>query len=186
MSELIAQFPQNIEPAKSGNDGREVSLLIQGQLAIDQAEAWLNSSNHGWVEIHENGVWPETSPTLPGVTPLHTYHLTPRGISKGSCIAADIARRGLDPADCAFVGDALADLQVAPFVGHVFIVHNGASISPGLYQAAAAVSNVTVTSAEFGSGFAECVGSLIDLDRLQSSEQQHEIPREAGPFGFSK
>ncbi len=162
---LTEAFAGQVEPADPFNDDREVSVLLRGQFDVAAAQAWLAANGFDWVDVHDNATVPRTSPTLPGVTPLHIYHLSPRGVSKPASIAHDIAARGLRPEDCAFVGDSVADLAVAPVVGQLYLVANGVEQRPELAGAADAFDNVTITTGHFGEGFAECVTAILHPTR---------------------
>lgn len=163
MVALAAAFAGQVEPADPFNEDREVSVLLRGRMDVDAARAWLTDEGYGWVDIHDNATVQRTSPTLPGVTPLHIYHLAPRGVSKPASIAHDLAARGLEREECAFVGDSPADLEVASVVGQLFIVANGADHRPEMRDALAAYDNATLTTAHYGDGFAESVRTLLFL-----------------------
>ena len=62
----------------------------------------------------------------------------PRGISKGTAIAWDLARRGIDPLDAVAIGDSVSDLDMAPAVGRLWITANGAAVD-GMAELLAAV-----------------------------------------------
>jgi len=134
--------------------------MVRGELDLEAARTWFDT-NAAWATIHHNGVSPRTSPTLPGVDPLSIFHVAPKGVSKAECIARDIAARGIDISQCAFVGDAYADLDVAPVVGRVFITGNGLAHHPEMETEAKRYGNVTFTAGHYGDGFAECVQALL-------------------------
>lgn len=159
---LVDANPGRVELHDPWNASREVSIMLRGELDLAATRAWLHEHGHEWVAVHENGISARRSPTLPDVATLHVYHVAPAGISKAESIANDIARRGIDPATCAFVGDATADLDVAPHVGRMFLVGNGLAMRPQLQREIGAAPNVTVTKAQYGDGFAECVFALLD------------------------
>ncbi|MFZ4516150.1 MAG: HAD family hydrolase [Acidimicrobiia bacterium] len=159
---IVAQNPGRAELHDPWNANREISIMVRGTLDLDATHAWLRDQGYDWVRVHENGVSARTSPTLPDVAPMHVYHVTPDGIAKASAIATDIARRGVDPSECAFVGDAAADLDVAPYVGRMYLVGNGLAHRPHLASTLDQHPNASVTRAHYGDGFAECVHALLD------------------------
>ena len=96
--------------------------------------------------------------------PPRVYHLMPRGISKGTAIAWDLERRGIDPADAVAIGDSVSDLDMAPAVGRLWITANGAAVD-GMAELLAAVPNVDVTDAAMGEGWAQAVRASLREDR---------------------
>jgi hydroxymethylpyrimidine pyrophosphatase-like HAD family hydrolase len=162
MEGLIARFPGRIEEHTPWNATREASLVLRGNLDVDEAGAALAEAGFPWAELLDNGVIPRRIETLPGITPVRAYHLVPRGVSKAAGIAADRARRGLSPEACAMVGDASADLECRAEVGRCFLVRNGLAKDPGLAWALEPESGVEVTSGGHGAGFAEVVHRLLD------------------------
>jgi hydroxymethylpyrimidine pyrophosphatase-like HAD family hydrolase len=84
----------------------------------------------------------------------------PRGISKGTAIAWDLERRGIDPADAVAIGDSASDLDMAPAVGRLWITANGAAVD-GMAELLAAVPNVQVTDTAMGEGWAQAVHASV-------------------------
>jgi phosphoglycolate phosphatase len=162
MSGLIDRYPGRVEEHTPWNASREASLVLRGNLDVVEAEAFLAEAGYAWAELLDNGVIPRRSETLPGVEPLHAYHLVPRGVSKVMAIAADRARRGLPRQVCAMVGDASADLDCRTEVGRCFLVRNGLAKDPSLAWTLEPESGVEVTRAGHGEGFAEAVHRLLD------------------------
>jgi phosphoglycolate phosphatase len=162
VSGLIARFPGRIEEHTPWNATREASLVLRGDLDLDEAEAALAEDGFPWAELLDNGVIPRRFETLPGVARVRAYHLVPRGVSKAAGVAADRARRGLPREACAMVGDAQADLECRAEVGRCFLVRNGLAKDPGLAWALDPQSGVEVTAASHGEGFAEVVHRLLD------------------------
>ncbi|MCZ7529950.1 MAG: HAD hydrolase family protein [Acidimicrobiia bacterium] len=143
------------------NEGREVSVMVRGDCDVSEAERLLAEEGFGWAGVTDNGVLPRSVPTLPDVERVRIYHVAPRGLSKRNGIVADQRHRGLDPNDCAVVGDAASDLECAEVVGRCFIVANALRKDPQLAERVGDVPNVTVTARGHGSGFAEAVDTLI-------------------------
>ena len=81
-------------------------------------------------------------------------------ISKGSAIAWDLDRRGIDPADAVAIGDSVSDLEMAPAVGRLFITANGAAVD-GMTGLMAAVPNVSVTDGAMGEGWAQAIRASL-------------------------
>jgi hydroxymethylpyrimidine pyrophosphatase-like HAD family hydrolase len=159
---LLEAFPRRLEPhAPWAFLPRECSILLRGHVALEEAERTLTDSGHRWLELRDNGVIPRTFPGL-DVEEVHAYHLIPRGVSKGSGVAAHRDHRGLRPEECVAVGDAPADAELAPEVGTVFIVANG--LEP-VRRSGTVAENVYGTRAFHGDGFAEAVSVLLGSDQ---------------------
>jgi hydroxymethylpyrimidine pyrophosphatase-like HAD family hydrolase len=152
-----------LEPHDPWNEGREVSLLLRGDVDAAAARTWLDSNGFDWAELHDNGVIPRGFASLPGVERVRVYHLSPRGISKRLAIAADQAERGLSRDECVMVGDAPSDLACHAEVAHCYLVHNAVTKDPHLADAVKTVDNATVTNRGYGEGFADVIDSLLAL-----------------------
>jgi len=88
------------------------------------------------------------------------YHVVPRGVGKAAAVALHRDRHGLSRAQTAAVGDSPSDLEIAPEVGAVFVVANGADA----VRAAGAdegLENAFVTPGAAGVGVAEAVDALL-------------------------
>jgi len=155
---LLEAFPGRLEPhAPWAFLDRECSMLLRGHVDASEAEATLERAGFGWLQVTDNGVIRRTFPGLRTVE-THAYHVLPRGISKAKAAAADMARRGLDPARCVAVGDSPADAALAGVCGAAFIVANGREdVERGRVDA----PNLYATEAPYGDGFAEAVRALL-------------------------
>ncbi|HZR13884.1 MAG TPA: hypothetical protein VFC33_11615 [Acidimicrobiia bacterium] len=162
VGELVARAPGRLEPHDPWNDGRLVSLMVRGELDVDDAHARLDRDGYGWVEIVENGIIPRTYDSLPSVSKVRVYHLAPRGISKRDAVLADRKERGIAAAECAVVGDAAADLACHDVVARCFVVRNAIEKDPPFADVVARVPNATITRQGHGAGFAEAVDTLLD------------------------
>lgn len=151
-----------LEPHDPWNEGREVSLLLRGEVDATDARAWLDNHGFTWAELHDNGVIPRRFSSLPNVSRVRVYHLSPRGISKQRAIVADQAHRHVDRSECAMIGDASSDLACHEQVARCFIVRNAIDKDPLLAAAVDAVGNASVTTRGFGEGFAEVVNALLE------------------------
>jgi phosphoglycolate phosphatase len=154
---LLEAWAGRLEPhAPWAHDGREVSMLFRGEVDLEEVRVMLDRTGYGWLGLHDNGVLRRSFPGL-AVDEVHVYNLLPRGVTKASAVAADLARRGLAPDDAVAVGDSRSDLELAPHVAAVFVVRNGeAALEDGT-----APENVYLTEASYGDGFAEAVLGLL-------------------------
>jgi phosphoglycolate phosphatase len=162
VGELVARSPGTLEPHDPWNEGRLVSLMVRGELDLDDAHARFERDGHTWVEIVENGIIPRAYESLPRVSKVRVYHLAPRGISKRDAVLADQKERGLDAGECAVVGDAAADLACHDVVARCFVVRNAIDKDPSFAEAVAEARNATVTLGDHGAGFAEAVDALLE------------------------
>jgi phosphoglycolate phosphatase len=154
---LLEAWAGRLEPhAPWAHDGREVSMLLRGQVDPEEVGVVLDRTGYGWLRLHDNGVLRRSFPGL-AVDQVHVYNLLPRGVTKASAVAADLARRGLTPGEAVAVGDSRSDLELAPHVAAVFVVRNGATALEG----GTTPENVYLTDAAYGDGFAEAVLSLL-------------------------
>jgi 3-deoxy-D-manno-octulosonate 8-phosphate phosphatase KdsC-like HAD superfamily phosphatase len=161
---LVGASGGELEEHAPWNAGRVHSLMVRGRLDIATGCAWLAGNGFDWVDLADNGVIPRGFDTLPPDLPaVRVYHLSPAGISKRSGILADQAMRGLDPADCAVVGDARADAECHDVVGRCFLVANGLAADPTLGAVVDGAPNVTVTRRGHTEGFADAVAELLGV-----------------------
>lgn len=155
---LLEAFPGRLEPHTPwARLPRECSMLLRGLVDPGAARSLLADAGLGWLDLLDNGVIPRSYPTLP-VEEVHAYHLLPRGVTKATAVAADMARRGLAPEECVALGDSPSDASLAGAVGAVFIVANGRA---AVERAGAPPENVYATEGSHGEGFAEVVEALF-------------------------
>ncbi|HLM05788.1 MAG TPA: HAD hydrolase family protein [Blastococcus sp.] len=162
VEELFAEHPGRLEWHAPWHATHEADALLRGRVDPLAVDAWLAERGAGWLTLKDNGALPVTSRMTLDDDPLppRVYHLMPRGISKGSAIAWDLERRGIDPADAVAIGDSVSDLEMAPAVGRLWITANGAGVE-GMAELMAAVPNVTVTEGAMGEGWAQAVRASL-------------------------
>lgn len=159
---LVAEHPGQLEWHAPWHATHAADALLRGWVDTVAVDGWLAERGWGWLTVKDNGRVPRTSRmTLADHEgDPHVYHLMPRGIDKGAAITWDLARRGIDPVDAVAVGDSVSDLEMAPAVGRLWITANGAAV-PGMTGAIAALTNVTVTDAPMGEGWAQAVRASL-------------------------
>jgi hydroxymethylpyrimidine pyrophosphatase-like HAD family hydrolase len=159
---LIAEHPGRLEWHAPWHATHEADALLRGRVDPLAVDAWLAERGLGWLTLKDNGAIPPTSrmTLAPADSPPRVYHLMPRGISKGTAIAWDLARRGLSPEDAVAIGDSVSDLEMARAVNRLWITANGAEVD-GMADLLAAVPNVTVTGTPMGEGWAEAVRASL-------------------------
>jgi hydroxymethylpyrimidine pyrophosphatase-like HAD family hydrolase len=158
LEELFARHPGRLEFHEPWHATHSADALLRGLVDAAAVDAWLADRGWGWLTLNDNGQVP-AAPRMtlaPEALPPRVYHLMPRGISKGTAISWDLARRGLTPADAVAIGDSVSDLEMGPAVGRLWVTANGAAV-PGMAELLSAVPNATVTDAPMGEGWAQAV-----------------------------
>jgi hypothetical protein len=165
---LFARWPGRLEWHAPWHTGHEADVMVRGLVDVAEVDRWLADEGWGWLRLRDNGVlsgrrdWPGL---VAEARPPHVYHLMPDGLSKGAAVGWDLARRGLSAGDAVAVGDSASDLTMAPHVGRMWVVANGAAaphMPPLLAGARAAGHDVRVAAQAVGLGWAEAVRSALD------------------------
>jgi len=138
---LLDAYAGSIEAHSPWHLGREVTHLFRGQVDLEEANATIEQEGIAGLRLLDNG-------TIDAGR--RCYHLAPAETSKAAAVTAHMRARGYAPEECIGVGDSREDVEVAPRVGHFFLVANA---DPQL----AAGPNVTRTEASNGAGFYEAV-----------------------------
>lgn len=138
---LLDAYADAIEPHSPWHLGRDVTHLFRGQVDVAAANALLAEHGHGGVRLLDNGTIDADR---------RCYHLAPATASKAAAVAAHMRARGYAPEECIAVGDSREDSEVAPVVGHLYLVANADPDVP-------AEPGTTRTEAAHGAGFYEAV-----------------------------
>jgi hydroxymethylpyrimidine pyrophosphatase-like HAD family hydrolase len=138
---LLETYADVLEPHAPWHLGREVTHLFRGLVNVGEANALLAEHGHGGVRLLDNG-------TIDAER--RCYHLAPATASKAAAVAAHMQARGYAASECIAVGDSREDSEVAPVVGHLYLVANADPDVP-------AGPNTTRTEDSHGAGFYEAV-----------------------------
>lgn len=138
---LLDTYADSLEPHSPWHLGREVTHLFRGQVDVAAANALLADNGLAGVRLLDNGTIDADR---------RCYHLAPATASKAAAVAAHMQARGYAPAETIAVGDSHEDSEVAPVVGHLFLVANADPDLP-------AGPNTTRTEDSNGAGFYEAV-----------------------------
>lgn len=138
---LLDAYAGTLEPHSPWHLGRDVTHLFRGMVDVGEANALLAERGHAGVRLLDNG-------TIDAGR--RCYHLAPATASKAAAVAAHMRARGYAPAETIAVGDSREDSEVAPHVGHLFLVANADPELP-------AGPNVSRTEQSHGAGFYEAV-----------------------------
>ena len=162
VEDLFGRWPGLIEWHSPWHAGHEADAMLRGRVEVTAVDRWLTDRDLGWLGLRDNGVLPPRRATTlaPEALPAHVYHLMPNGLSKGLAVARDLERRGLSRGDAIAIGDSVSDLEMAPHVGQMWIVPNGAR-HEHMAPLIAAHDNVRVAAADVGIGWAQAVRSAL-------------------------
>jgi hydroxymethylpyrimidine pyrophosphatase-like HAD family hydrolase len=162
VEDLLARHTGRLEWHAPWHATHEADALLRGRVDPRVIDAELAERGYEWLTLNDNGAIPAASHMGldPQAGPPHVYHLMPRGISKGTAIAWDLRRRGIDPADAVAIGDSVSDLDMATAVGRLWITANGAEVD-GMRARLDAVPHAAVTGAPMGEGWAQAVRASL-------------------------
>lgn len=159
LNALSEAFPGKIENHAPHHLNREATHVLRGDLDLEAASEVLGSLALP-VDVVDNGIIHPLATTLRDVSEVHAYHLVPAGVTKAGSIAADIARRGMTPADALAIGDSAVDVQMSDSVALCALTAQ--SLADARVQAAAeGRGNVAGTRAARGEGWAEFASAWI-------------------------
>ena len=159
---LLDRFGDRLEYHAPWHTGRQISHLFRGNVDLAEVGAALADAGMDTVRLVDNGaLHRKGSPTLPGVTGLHAYHLIPAGASKARAVARHMQARGYAREECIAVGDSREDLACAAQVGTFWLVANALERDPTLGADIAGSDNVRVAEAGYGAGVYEAVLSAL-------------------------
>jgi hydroxymethylpyrimidine pyrophosphatase-like HAD family hydrolase len=153
---LLQHYAGRLEYHTPWHRNRDISHLLRGSVDAAQADDLLRAHGHEDLRLVDNGVIGERG-SLVLDTPVHAYHLMPRGGSKARAVARHMQMRGYRPEECIAVGDSREDLEVAEVVGRFFLVANAVDNDPDITTAIGDRTHVEVTEGRNGEGFYEAV-----------------------------
>ncbi len=160
---LLARHPGRLETNRSWHRGREVDIMLRGNIDVAEVDAWLVAEGFSWLTMRDNGIIARAiMPDLDDIP--HVYHLVPDGVSKGAAVAFDLARRGLRPDQAIAIGDSSSDLVMADHVGRMHLVAN-ALRHTDLVDLLPGYDNVVVEDGTLGAGWASAVCSVLPAAR---------------------
>ena len=170
---MLERWYDCLEPYNDNSIGyqyREVTVALRGAVVEDEAQAMLDETGLP-LYLADNGfVSRITGKTiLPRfedghVTDVHTYHITPRGLNKGSATGRYLELQGWDPAEVICCGDSPADCAMAPYAGTFLLMRNGID-NPKSQAALAGAGNAFVSGKPSTDGFCQAMRTIVELKR---------------------
>lgn len=133
IDEMLARWPGHLETYHDNGIGfeyREVTVALRGDAPEDDIQDILDHSGLP-LYLSDNGMVDHISGASELVCDharpegIHTYHITPAGVSKGSGILRFIELAGLEPDEVLGAGDSPADCVIADAVGTFLFMCNG-------------------------------------------------------------
>lgn len=133
IDEMLARWPGHLETYHDNGIGfeyREVTVALRGDAPEDDIQDMLDHSGLP-LYLSDNGMVDHISGASELVCDharpegIHTYHITPAGVSKGSGILRFIELAGLEPNEVLGAGDSPADCVIADAVGTFLFMCNG-------------------------------------------------------------
>lgn len=168
IDELLTRWPGSLETYHDNGIGfeyREVTVALRGAIDEAEAQAMLDASGLP-LYLADNGMVSRIS----GATTLscdlehpqgiHTYHVTPAGVSKGTGIVRYIELAGLKPEEVLGAGDSPADCVIADAVEMFLFMRNGLG-HPRAAEELAARDNVFVSGASATDGWVAAMQALL-------------------------
>ncbi|WP_028263525.1 HAD family hydrolase [Atopobium fossor] len=169
VDELIARYPGKLETYHDnyvGFEYREVSVALRGSVEASEVQAILDSCSLP-LYLADNGLVKRIngSTTLKGITMehpqgIHTYHIMPHGLTKGSGIAQFAKLMHIEKDQMLAAGDSPADCEMADFVGTFLFMKNGFEHDDA-YAELAKHDNAFVSNLPSTDGWCEAMQTLL-------------------------
>jgi len=157
---LQEAFPGQLEYHSPWNVNRQATNVLRGRVDMARA-AEILARIEPPITMIENGVIHPSSHTLvESDEPIRAYHLAPTGVTKGTAIRADLARRGLKREEALMIGDGLADLECAHDVAAVMMVRNSL-LNDGMAERMEQTDGAYLMSGAQGDGWVELVRAIL-------------------------
>jgi phosphoglycolate phosphatase len=157
---LFEAFPGRLEHHTPWSAWRDYTQLFRGLIDTVAADSVLADHGFAWLSLHDNGRLHGSYMGL-AAGASHAYHLMPRGVDKGSAVALDRKRRGLARDETLAIGDAIADLTMAPEVGALVLVRDAVDADPALAEAASEIPNVYVSMRPGNLGWCDALRAVV-------------------------
>ena len=148
-----------------GYEYREVTVALRGAVPEEELQDMLDACGLP-LYLSDNGMVSRIS----GETTLdcdrdhpqgiHTYHITPAGVSKGTGIVRFVELAGLDPDEVLGAGDSPADCVIADAVGTFLFMCNGLTHERAAEELAAR-NNILVSTERATDGWVAAMRGLL-------------------------
>lgn len=172
VAKLLQRWPNQLEPYNDNGKGyqyREVTVALRGCVDENEAQAMLDACGLN-LYLADNGLISRISgqttlmcnPENP--VGMHTYHITPQGLDKGSGAKKYLELKGWKAENVLCCGDSPADIDMAD-VGNVFMfMKNGLAHTKAQEKIADCDANATIVSDKPDTdGWIEMMQLLLDI-----------------------
>ena len=169
IDEILEHWPGDIETYHDnyvGFEYREVTVAMRGRVPDDEIQQVLDSfplplyvADNGYVS-KMNGSTTMVDVDMDHPQDVHTYHIMPRGLTKGTGIAEYMRLKGWNRDEVLGAGDSPADCEIAEACGLFLFMSNGLS-HPMAEVELARYDNAVVSRLPSTDGWVEAMRALL-------------------------
>ena len=149
-----------------GFEYREVTVAMRGdadpadvQVFLDHSGLPLYMADNGYVR-RINGSTTLENVDMKHPQGIHTYHIMPKGLTKGTGIRRYAELRNISPDEMIACGDSPADCEMADYVGSFLFMRNGLD-HPLAEKELAAHNNIWVSNLPSTDGWCDAMRTLL-------------------------
>lgn len=158
---LISKNKDQLEMHAPYNRDRHTSILMRGNIDVAASNDLLAKNGWPFLEIVANGHGMFRR-TMPNVENVLIYHLTPKGVTKSSGIAADQKLRGISKENSFMIGDGMADAHCHENVHTLYMPSNGPQSDEEVAQYIKQFDNIVVLEKSHNEGFAQAIDLILE------------------------
>ena len=165
---MLERWPHELETYHDNGIGfeyREVTVALRGKVPEDEAQAMLDESglplymaDNGFVRRISGSTSLECDRDHP--IGIHTYHVTPAGVTKGTGVERFVQLAGLTRDEVLCAGDSPADCDMAYSSGMFLFMHNGLD-HPLAHQELSKYGNAYVSRLDSTDGWCESMRAVL-------------------------
>lgn len=168
VNEMLKRWKGSLEPYHDNGIGyeyREVTVALRGSAPAEEMQDMLDACGLP-LYISDNGlvskIKPPTTLTCNPEHPkdVHSYHITPAGVSKGTSIVRFIELSGLKKDEVLGAGDSPADCVIADAVGTFLFMCNGLEHERAQEELTAR-DNIFISSKKSTDGWVQAMKGLL-------------------------
>ncbi|MCI1666032.1 MAG: HAD family phosphatase [Atopobiaceae bacterium] len=168
IDDILERFRGHVETYHDNGIGfeyREVTVALRGDAPVEEMQDMLDACGLP-LYLADNGLVPRISGAttlncdLDHPVGMHTYHVTPVGVTKGTGIVRFVELAGLEPDEVMGAGDSPADCVIADHVGVFLFMMNGLD-HPSADEELTARNNIYLSSRPSTDGWCQCMRALL-------------------------